>query len=420
MEFYHNFKENGWIYVVKLMIASCLFCFLYTTVGYFFESQRLNERYQSQSEDTLIRVIDNLVDGNDFYAYSTNSDNLIKVQNFYTLLNQHQEFNYLTLTTQPIAIPNFSDANNFRYDANGDGFIDEDESKFSEADIEFSLIKTLALNHNAFTYYQLAGEELLNWSELDYESEFYPIILGSNYADSYALGDVIDARYVNKEFQLEVVGFLPSATSVFYQGNIDFYLDDYLVFPYPQTPIAHMSEDLLFERIILFNLVNGDIITTHEFDEVVNLVHQVGKQSGFHEYTFIDVPSFYIQNNNLRIALSENSVLIMTLSSLFALFALLITTYLNFLLYKRRYQLYLIHYVSGESWRNLQRRFMFDGIYECLALPVIVIGFGLSQKIFNLPVIIVVFSLFIAWIATNLCIYCYQFTESNKKGTRND
>lgn len=420
MEFYHNCKENGWIYGLKLLVTGCLFCFLYATASYFFATQALNERFFDQSEDTMIRLIDEVVEAADFTAYLNNSDKLATVSDFYTMLNSQTAFTYLTMSAQPLLIANFHQPSQFYYDMNGDGLSDADEATLIENGITYTNVKTLALNQAAFTYYQVADDELINWEALDFAAEIYPVVLGNNYAADVAIGERFEGSYITEPFTLEVVGFLPPASSVFYQGELNFYLDDYVLFPYPEQLSAVTSEDSFFERAVRFNLINGDIISTKSFDEIVTAVNHMAVQSDFYEYTFINVPSFYLQNNHLRIALNENQTLILFLSSFFVGFSLIITTAFNRLLYQKRLQVYQIHYLSGESFAKLQRRFMFEGVYDCLLLPIVVLSFGLTQKMFDARTLLLMSGLFTIWVLIALYLYVIQFNQTAKGSIFND
>ena len=94
-------------------------------------------------------------------------------------------------------------------------------------------IKSLQMNEKAFSFYNLKvskGTEI-PWDNITYTSSqkmMIPVILGSNYLDSYAIGDQLKGTLYFETFDFKVVGFLAENSSVYYKNDINKFIDSVL------------------------------------------------------------------------------------------------------------------------------------------------------------------------------------------------
>ncbi|MFD1900866.1 hypothetical protein GQR36_14305 [Enterococcus termitis] len=120
------------------------------------------------------------------------------------------------------------------------------------------------MNKNFYDYYAIELDEnaTFQWNTISFEKNVYPIALGANYK-VYKKGDILKGSLYFREFDFEVVGFIKENTSVFYKNDINKYLDDYILIPYPEKfNITPSNKE--FIGMVSFSMMAGDIIVSKD------------------------------------------------------------------------------------------------------------------------------------------------------------
>ncbi|MGL4973338.1 MAG: hypothetical protein ACRC6H_09370, partial [Culicoidibacterales bacterium] len=60
------------------------------------------------------------------------------------------------------------------------------------------------------------------------------------------------------------------------------------------------------------------------------------------------------------------------------------------------------------------------GVYDCLLLPIVVLSFGLTQKMFDARTLLLMSGLFTIWVLIALYLYVIQFNQTAKGSIFND
>lgn len=236
-------------------------------------------------------LIDTLYEDEAFRAFRQDPDRLNTLRTFYNTLYQSDEIELLSTFTQPLFIENFDKSDHFLY-----------QPKLSEDPTELASVKSFQLNQKAFDFYQLKVDkgEPLDWGAISLvDSAPYPILLGSDYRQEYAIGDKIVAEIYLKKLTFEVKGFLAPNSLVYYKGNSEFYLDDMIVVPYPVVLPEVPEEDFLFEGILYFAMLNSQFVTRLPLDELLAFLRQGSQESGFVDFSLLEVSDFALKYEQL-------------------------------------------------------------------------------------------------------------------------
>ncbi|MBF0776747.1 hypothetical protein BVE84_04845 [Streptococcus azizii] len=273
----------------------------------------LNQMSHGYSRYTLI---DTLLEDADFYQFRTDREKLNTLVNFYNSLYQSQGFEFLPTFNQPLFIQSFDKGENFLYSREIDNF--------NQSTPQPMAVKSFQISQKAFNFYQLTVEEgeEFDWKNMTLSNlENYPIILGHHYRGHYQVGDKLVAGFYTKDVTFEVKGFLPPNSYVYYKGNPEFYLDDYLVVPYPPILAAVGADDFSFEGILYFAMLNSQFVTRLSEGEMLRVIQRYSHQSGFVDYSIIEVDDFFIKYEQLLSAVTYSRmlliILLVVLSSLF-------------------------------------------------------------------------------------------------------
>lgn len=232
-------KNCGAMYTVSTLV---LCAFLVSIGGMAHMQVRVDQKeahldrvYQGQ---TFYTLWDDL-DPEGFYAFRQDSGRIDRIGDFYNALNSATSFDYSAVFSQPVPIDNFKGDKTFSY--HSEAFIKAHPEKIAN-------VKSVQMNRTAYNLYEVAvsSGSGVNWDEVDYASDEVPILLGSAYQGIYEVGDRLQGDFYNRHFKFAVTGFLEPNTFIHYKGDPEFYLDRYLVLPYPESCAPVDQRDFVF------------------------------------------------------------------------------------------------------------------------------------------------------------------------------
>lgn len=287
-------------------------------------------------------VKDNLYDPDQFYTYRQNGDNINKLGQFYNALISSEKFNFISSFTQPIPIENFSGHQQFLY--NSQEFIDSNSNMILN-------VKSIQLNHTSFDHYGLKTEDSqqLNWNEVDYKSGHVPILLGSNYQKIYKINDKLKGNFYGNSVEFTVQGFLIPNTFIHYKGNTEFYLDDYIVLPYPNQCETVDAKDFEFEGILYFAMINGEIVSKTSEKELISEIKRISDSTRFIDFSIIGLPEISVQYRELLSLINENQKLLYFSLIFIIILVFVIQFGIGQMMIKRRKELYKSYWIIGYS-----------------------------------------------------------------------
>lgn len=269
-------------------------------------------------------MVDNFYDADSFYEFRQNKDNINILANFYNEFFSSKKVTMLSVFDQALHLKGFKGNKKFLY--NSEEFVNVNRS----SDIG---VKSIQLNKKAFDFYDLKLEDdyEINWKYIDYKNNSkVPIILGSDYKGIYKLGNIISGNLYGKQFEFEVVGFLKENSYIYYKNSPEFYLDRYIIIPYPVKLWKVDKEDFSFEGILYFAMINSDLVTNINHNLFIEEVKRISKETYFKDFSIVNIDDFLIKYTSLISVIKENTTLLYALMgilytiSMFALYGIFI------------------------------------------------------------------------------------------------
>lgn len=337
-ELIYSIKSNKLFYLLSVIILSAFLVivgiFTYLQIGIHTTTKQIQAVYQGKK---LYTLIDSLQDADAFSKYRENGTNINRVGQFYNALSSSSDFRFISTFNQPIPIRNFRGGDKFLYSENNPG------------------VKCFQLNQNSFNFYNL---KILNgidfsWDKVDYKTNKIPVLLGSDYREVYNIGDSLFGNYYSKNYEFVVKGFLAPNSFVYYKGNPEFYLDQYIIIPYPPKCYSVDPSAFLFEGILYFAMINGDISSDVSENNLVNKLDRIADETGFNQFEIIGLPAFSHRYSEMVSVISNNQLLLSF--SIFCILVLVIFIQHGIarILLTRRKDVYKMYWLTGNSTHNL-------------------------------------------------------------------
>lgn len=351
-----DIKHNAALHILKIVLCAllgfCFYCFAAMSVNV---DEAIEKYYSKQSEYNLYTLIDSLSDPEAFSEFVESERSVDLLGAFYDALNSEEDFAFLSIFNQAIPIVDFSGDERFRYTygtpmAGDDTFVDP-------LDRFATNVKSVQLNRNAFDFFGLGIAEgaSIPWDAVDYSNETIPVLLGSDYSSFYHVGDVLEGWLYLSDADFLVVGFLNRGSTIFYKGENDYYLDTSIIIPYPPDSRASLFGCFDLRGIALFAMVNGDIAVPREMNsqEVLNLLAQLSRETGFDAYQIAFLPSYLTQLNFMRSLVIENYSWILALIAFITITIGVIIAVMNRAMWQRRENKIVIRWEQGESLHRM-------------------------------------------------------------------
>lgn len=385
MELIWDLRRNGIALTAKALIVGVFFLSLYNLVS-FSEStdHAVNRSFSPEAEVNLYSLVDTLTESDAFSQFRESRESLDSLGAFYSALDDRTDLNYLSSFNQNVPVQDFAGGDTF--DA-GFGMPSGVRGPYTDpiSGHEFRDVKSIQMNRDTFDFYRLglASGDSIPWEGVDYRSERVPVLLGSNYQGVYEIGDTLQANLYSKDFTFEVSGFLEPASSMFYKNEINFYLDDYLLVPYPPQLDGFDEADQFFYGILYFAMVNADITASKDLttDEVLEEIFTVSRDTGFSDYSLINVPTYLVQFTLVKRVIQDNHALLVSIQVMLAAAVLGAVAAINTHLSRRRRRRDLVRWTLGHSQTALTTTLTFSWLVEAfLALTVFITGYALMPN----------------------------------------
>ncbi|MBV6373076.1 hypothetical protein HIU98_18805, partial [Enterococcus casseliflavus] len=209
-----------------------------------------------------------------------------------------------------------------------------------------------------FDFYSLKTENntKIDWNTIDFESGKIPVILGSEYKNYFNIGDTITVYYLNKLFELEVKDFFVDNTFLYFKGNAQEYLDNYILVPYPEKLSMKESSGIYYPQLY-FEMINGDIVVNNKtsLESLTYYLTEISNESGFKQYTLLGFNSFVTEYSNMLLVLNENRYLLLFILSILFITVTILSIFIIHCSFKRYTNVYQTYFLLGFSKKSLRR-----------------------------------------------------------------
>lgn len=363
--------------VAKILVLTFFMTSFYNVASFARSTQdAVGQSFLDSARVEMYSLTDHLTDPTLFEAYRDSIPNIEKVVRFYDSLEQDapEGVQLLSAFDQAMPVANFVGGETFEHGHGTQGTVQGPYEDYILGEQVIS-VKSMQLSQSTFDFYNLAGQDGtgLDWDGVDYESGTIPVLLGSNYTGLYAVGDQLTVNYYSRPTQMVIVGFLPVSASMFYQGNINFFLDDYLVVPYPKSITSLSPTNQVFYGILAFAMLNANIALEQGQSEsaIFRALEAAAASSGFGEYALLNVPNYLTQFASVRALVQDNFALVCTLEILVAAATAIVSFIITSSTSRRRRRRIRIAWQLGQSRSSLGRAALAIVVIEYTGLAIL-------------------------------------------------
>jgi len=359
MELIRDLRRNGLLIAVKALVMAVFAVSLYT-FGTFAQSTSgaVNGSLAADRDVDLYGLVDTFLGDTDgFERFRASDRDLRTLTDFVAQLGHNDRLDFLSAFDQPVVIEDFR--GDGRFDANaGSGLAERGEYR-GEGGERLRDVKSMQMNHEMFAFSRLdvtSGSAPV-WTDVDYSSGLVPVVLGSDYRGLYEIGDELRADVYGVRERLQVTGFLSPGSAVFHRGDINHYLDDTVVLPYPADVDRFVQQDRYTGGIVAFAMLNTDIAasTSMTYDDVTSELSAIAARTGFHSYSLQGIPTYLVQLRLVRQIVIENFGLLGAVSAMTGVATIVVCRRINRVLGDHRRRWVGICRTVGRSDRAILR-----------------------------------------------------------------
>lgn len=376
------------------IVLICQITAFFILIGTFFAFT--NEAHHGKSsleraykDKAIYQLLDGYFDPDEFEAFRDEPNALNILKSYYNALDNAVSFQYLAMFNQSIIIDDVNSVFPKELTINN--------SSFSKR------VDAFQINEQAYKYFELDVIKGRTFQQGDFDDNgrVLPVLMGSNYIDVFEVGDRLTATYYQKEVELEIIGFLQENSLVYFNGNTEFYLDEYMISPYVNYKAPETEFDEWFQEIVYFAMINGYISIPFGDNFTQNMMMEleaISEKTGFYNYNFIGSNPNIQQYRGLINILNENYDLIINLLML-AFFINMVTIGSQvYMMQETRLHIMAIHYLNGATLQVLIKQFVIEKL-GIVALATL-LGWGVLVQLKMANTLIMLMILMVAIILT--------------------
>lgn len=342
--YYRSHKVENIVFVCQITVFFILMGTFFAFTGEAHYGKSNIER--TYKDKAIYQLIDGYYEPDAFTAFRSEPNALNILKNYYHALMNAESFQYLAMFDQSITIN----------DVNGAADNDGGQLKETEA---------FQMNEQACQYFELNVIEGRAFQQGDFDDNgnVMPVLMGNSYMNIFEVGDRLPATYYQREVELEIIGFLRENTMIYYNGNYEFYLDQYIILPYIHYNAPQTESDESFQEIVYFAMINGYISISsgdaHTQDMMAEM-EAIAEKTGFYNYVFIGSNPNLQQYRGLINILNKNYDLILSLLILSFLVNMVTLGVQAYMMQQRRLRMMAIHYLNGATLQSLMKQIVME------------------------------------------------------------
>ncbi|MFD2671775.1 hypothetical protein [Marinicrinis sediminis] len=363
-------KQNKFILLINFIIALIFFSIIMVVVVHFSHAQIEIEATNHFKGQNFYTISDELINEKEaaFFSKLSNYDRLYE---FVAQLSGSSEFTYYSAVWQPIGL----------YDPKGNErfatyYESGQPSPVTERNgLRFQSVKSMQVNHHviAFNHLQLANGRFFDEHEYVLTNEQIPVVLGSEYAGYYQIGDQVKIDYYNERFVGTIVGFLQPNQKITTANHPEMLLDRYIILPAlslmdapSRLEVAQKEEMPVLIRALLLSQANGNLITDLNPLEIRDVLKEISSESGFESFILLGGQSLQLQTWIEMVEM--NRMILLTLSVLLLMVLICMMSGTSMLKARKQIDTYKVFLISGASFTQIYRLAIYEWlIIYCMA-----------------------------------------------------
>ena len=342
MFYYRSHKAENIILICQITAFFILIGTFFAFTGEAnYEKSDIEKIYENKA---IYQLIDGYHEHDDFKAFLAEPNGLNILKSFYDSLDKADSFQYLAMYSQSIAIE----------DKNGDF------SEYASIDNNGQLkrVDAFHINEEACKYFELNVIKGRTFRQDDFvdNGNVLPVLMGADYIDVFGVGDRFSMIYHEKEFEIEIIGFLQENSLIYYNGDYEFYLDQYIILPFINFNAPETELDESFQKIVYFCMINGYILTEigNSFtSDMMMELEAISEKTGFYNYVFLGSNPNIQQYRGLINILNQNYSLIISLLVLSFCINMVTIGLQLYMMQKKRLSAMAVHYLNGATLQEL-------------------------------------------------------------------
>ncbi|MGG4203540.1 ABC transporter [Paenibacillus jamilae] len=279
---------------------------------------------------------------------------LTKIKNFYNYVEKHIGEKYIYIFTQPVDLIHFEGADKAKFSQDYEQGFEPNVFTINNKGPYVS-IKALQINKQGLDQFSIETDEGENLTAHDFNHVGHtsiPVLLGAEYKQLYKAGDILKGKYLFKDFEFYVKGFVKKDSLVFNANNPEIYLDRYIIMPAQQfTSVPDTKEDFNFQQKHYLQMINGDIWSSETEYFVRSKVEEAQKKTGFYDTQVLGANSPPL--NFIFSALHENIMVLSVIAITIFVVCILSISILMVTKLEKNMKNLSIHLISGATIMNI-------------------------------------------------------------------
>lgn len=366
-EIIFDIKNN--VVIFTILMIQLIICF---SVCVFSDAIQANMNMEelvvndNNTEKNYYKITDNLV-GDYEKAFFESENYLAKLKIMYYELTHNDKFKYLEIYENPTVLygDNIKDKSLYLYE---DG--QAENSRGEEEGNILNEVKCYWVSCNVQSSFDWKFKEGSLWTEDEKNNSLIPIVLGSDYAETYKLGDIIGGiTPIDGKVNYQVYGILKEGNYLIHNDRM-INLDRYVLLPLKDIEKIPVSkeEESSYNILYLFK-INGTIQSGLSANELQSIIQEICDKSGIIPSSSVtgstNAQSYIINESMLNILQMLKSML--TMLVVFAISTTLFYMLIKIDKNKRYYSILLLNGFSINQVRAI--------IFGNIIIPIILADF---------------------------------------------
>lgn len=376
-------------------MVTILICFVLTSLmvifGAFFSfyshlNNGIKDLGLTYENKKIYQIFENYYMPGEFEEFFYSDGALKSLKGFYNALNENKDFKYLAVFDQHVLV-NSKDTRIPVSAINrlGMGFSIIDDK-------EFIAMPSMQFNEQTLKYFNLTVSEgnLFTSEDFNSSNEYIPILLGSNYNGYFKIGEKLSINFYGENLNVKIMGFLSPNSKIFYQNEIEYYLDDYFILPYINYKEPLTEQESVYQKRMYFSMINGYIVTEDSESEaksMMDYVEIIANKNGIEKYGFIGLNPHYQQYNGLMKSMQANSKLVQSILILIFVITILFINLLLIVQQNKRLPNFAVHLLNGATKKQIIRQFLIEiGSISLFSYFISILIFKYYLKFINIEI----------------------------------